>query len=369
MNINKRSIMNNLKKLGLTALAGSLVAVSANAGELSVSGGFNATYVTHDGNTGTASNDHGVGLGNDKDFGVSGSGELDNGWTFAGNTALKEADGLNISSSALSLTMGSMGTISTGSAFGGASTKYDEQTPKAYEEIDDFGGTTLSANLVGNRLDNNSLVYNSASFDLGGMTASFDVEYSPEASGTSPNDGGVQESTEYNNGRSLGVTLAASGLTLGVYAAETDNDGPTARDKDAFEGVWYANYTMGPVAVGYSASYHDGGQYVATEATTAAKVVNTAGGLFETEMYSIAFNVNDNLSVSYGKATDTYDAQSNASSGTEVLDVEMELKSIQLSYTMGSMSINAQRTETDNVKYDSNGGSLVKTEVALGLAF
>ena len=84
--------MNNLKKLGLTALAGSLVAVSANAGEMTVSGAFNATYVTQDGNTGTAATDHGIGLGNDKDFGVSGSGELDNGWTFAGNTALKLVD-------------------------------------------------------------------------------------------------------------------------------------------------------------------------------------------------------------------------------------------------------------------------------------
>jgi len=265
--------------------------------------------------------------------------------------------------------MGSMGTISTGSATGGASTKYDEQTPKAYEEIDDFGATTLSANLVGSRLDNNSLIYNSPSFDLGGMTASFDVEYTPEASGTSPNDGGVQESTDFNDGRSLGVTLAGGGLTLGVYGAETDNDSATAKEVDAFEGVWYANYSMGPVSIGYSASYHDSGQYVSAEAATAAKVVNTAGGLFETEMFSIAFNVNDNLSVSYGKATDTYDNQSNNSSGTETLDVEMELKSIQLSYTMGSMSINAQRTETDNPKYDSAGGSLTKTEVALGLAF
>ena len=90
--------MNNLKKLGLTALAGSLVAVNANAGEMSVSGAFNATYVTTDGDTGTATTDHGIGLGNDKDFGVSGSGELDNGWTFAGNTALKEASGFDISS-------------------------------------------------------------------------------------------------------------------------------------------------------------------------------------------------------------------------------------------------------------------------------
>jgi len=356
-----------LKKLGLTALAGSLVAVSANAGEMSVSGAFNATYVTQDGNTGTATTDHGIGLGNDKDFGVSGSGELDNGWTFAGNTALKEASGFDISSSNLSLTMGSLGTISTGSGTGGSSTKYDEQTPKAYEEIDDFGGTTLSANLVGSWLDNNSLIYNSPSFDLMGMTASFDVEYSPEASGTSPNDGGSTVSTEFNSGQSLGVTVSGSGLTVGVYGAERDNDGGAAADKDAFEGVWYANYSMGPIAIGYSASYHDGGQDVTVEAVTATKAVNTAGGIFETEMYSIAFNVNDNLSVSYGKATDTYDAQDNAS--TAIADVEMELKSIQASYTMGSMSINAQRTETDNVGYSTVGGSLTKTEVALGLAF
>ena len=44
MNINKKEYyMNNFKKIGLTALAGSLVAVSAHAGELSVSGGVNIT--------------------------------------------------------------------------------------------------------------------------------------------------------------------------------------------------------------------------------------------------------------------------------------------------------------------------------------
>ena len=38
--------MTNLKKVGLTALAGSLVAVSAHAGEMSVSGAANVTYKT-----------------------------------------------------------------------------------------------------------------------------------------------------------------------------------------------------------------------------------------------------------------------------------------------------------------------------------
>ena len=38
--------MINLRKVGLTALAGSLAAVTANAGELSVTGSENVTYVT-----------------------------------------------------------------------------------------------------------------------------------------------------------------------------------------------------------------------------------------------------------------------------------------------------------------------------------
>ena len=40
--------MNNLKKVGLTALAGSLAAVSANAAEMSVSGATVLTYTTKD---------------------------------------------------------------------------------------------------------------------------------------------------------------------------------------------------------------------------------------------------------------------------------------------------------------------------------
>ena len=44
--------MKNMKKLGLSALAGSLVAFSANAGELSVSGGVELTYADTGGNKG-----------------------------------------------------------------------------------------------------------------------------------------------------------------------------------------------------------------------------------------------------------------------------------------------------------------------------
>ena len=67
---------------------------------------------------------------------------------------------------------------------------------------------------------------------------------------------------------------------------------------------------------------------------------------------SIAFNVNENLSISWGELEETYDAQSNVKGGTEIADVEMSSTSIQFAYTMGSMSIKGYQTDTDNPGWD-----------------
>ena len=368
--------MNNFKKIGLTALASSLVAVSANAGEMSVSGSLGATYSTQSGDTdgvsstyavSGASPNHASGLGTDKDFSVSGSGELDNGWTFSGYTLLK--DTMTLSSSGLSMTMGSIGTLSMGTLTGGNSTKYDVQTPTAYEEVDDGGAISLSANYVGNFLDSNAIQYASPSYDISGVSATFHVEYAPEANDTATNDGGTSVSETWDNGQSLGLTLEGNGVKFGIYGAEREAASPDTAVADAFTGVTYLNYTYNNVSVGYSMSYHDNGHDGAVAAATAAKAVGVANGIFESDTMSIAFNVNDNLSISYAKSEDTYDAQSNVKGGTEIADVSMDMKSIQAAYSMGAMSIKAYRTETDNVEYQTNGGSLTVNEIAVGLAF
>ena len=89
--------MNNLKKVGVTALAGSLVAVSAHAGTMSVNGSANMTWAQKDGTEGKT-------IGTDKGLTVSGSGELDNGWTFYTGTYV--SDGINLSTHLTTLTMG-----------------------------------------------------------------------------------------------------------------------------------------------------------------------------------------------------------------------------------------------------------------------
>ena len=354
--------MNNLKKLGLSALAGSLVAVSAQAGEMAVSGSANVTYKTGAGNTSKA-------IGTDKDVTFSGSGELDNGWSFAVGTLM--TDGFDVSSSYTSLTMGSMGTITFGSHTGGASYMYDEETPQVYEQTSD--AQQNSANIVGNQLDSNAFMYAAPAMEIAGATVNMQIEYSPHANDATNNDGSAGSYTEgTGNGYGAGITVAYDALKVGVYAAEIENTTPDAGDdqRDSFEGVWYAKYSMGPVSIGYSESYLENGTADTNntaEAATAAKTVRTATGIFESNSISIAFNVNDNLSVSYTETSDTYDAQSDKA--TNILDVDQETEALQVAYSMGGMSIKAYNMETTNPGYQQDASKQSISEIALGLAF
>ena len=357
--------MNNLKKLGLSALAGSLVAVSAQAGEIAVSGSANITY-----KTGTAQNSS-RSLGTDKDVAFTGSGELDNGWSFTVSTLLTDA--MAVSSSYTSLTMGSMGTLTFGTDTGGVSYLYDEEVPQVYEQTSD--AQQNSANIVGNALDSNYVAYTAPALDLGGATVNIGIEYSPQAADSGANDGGQHTYSESRgSGMGAGVTIAYDALKVGAYAAEIENDTPDHGDdqRDNFEGVWYAKYSFGPLSIGYSESYLENGVADtdnSPEAATAAKTVRTATGIFASDSYSIAFNVNDNLSISYTETEDTYDAQSNVKGGTEIADVTQETEALQVAYSMGGMSIKAYNMETTNPGYDSNAAKKNITEIALGLSF
>ena len=66
--------MNKITKLGVSALCGSLAAVSAaNAGDLSVSGGVDMTWISMD------DEETGNPIGIGSNYTLKGSGELDNG--------------------------------------------------------------------------------------------------------------------------------------------------------------------------------------------------------------------------------------------------------------------------------------------------
>ena len=70
--------MNKLTKLGVSALCGSLAAIStANAGDMTVTGGVDMSWISLP----KAETGNPIGIGSN--YTLSGSGELDNGWSVA----------------------------------------------------------------------------------------------------------------------------------------------------------------------------------------------------------------------------------------------------------------------------------------------
>ena len=368
MNNKKGENMINLRKVGFTALAGSLVAVSAQAGEMSVTGSHITTYTTGD-VTGNTENSHQAqGIGSNTNLTFSGSGDLDNGWSVSTFIATNDAQAA-LSSTAATMTMGDMGTIgvSKGGGFN-VNGAYDETYPRAYEENSDAGGQS-SLNSVGNWADDNAIIYKAPAIDLMGATINIGVEHSLQAgTGTSADGVAPARSSTYGSGTGVGVTAAYGGLTLGAYGAERENKNAAATDDvgDEFNGSWFVNYSFGPVSVGYQETYFDAGVTATTHSTTTVKTVGTDGGLFTGEAMSIAFNVNDNLSISYSEVEDTYDSQDG---NNTVEDQTQKTESLQIAYTMGSMSIKAYNTEISNPDYDTDADKRNVNEIALGLAF
>src|SRR6056300_95845 len=78
--------MNNLKKVGLTALAGALVSVSANAADLSVTGGASITF------SGEEETIKGNGWTMNEGVTFSASAEQDNGWNITVTQVLNSDD-------------------------------------------------------------------------------------------------------------------------------------------------------------------------------------------------------------------------------------------------------------------------------------
>ena len=363
--------MNNIKKIGLTALAGSLVTLgSAQAGEMSVSGSINTTLKFGKGGGNTSRT-----IGTDRDVTFSGGGELDNGTTFSVSTVT--LDSLAISASTTTITTPTLGSFSLGTSNGSASYMYDEEVPQAYEQMSD--GKQTMANLIGNYMDNNHIMYTSPTLEFMGASVTGHLGYTPQAldDGTSTADGGQATYTpSVGKGTEAGITIAYEGLKVGVYGSERDRTVPQTvagtgnYEHDEFNGAWYAKYSMGPVSIGYSETYMDAGLSGTTITTNTKKTERTHAGIFTGEQMSIAFNVNDNMSISYTTSDETYGTQDDvATAVTTDDDVTESIDAIQIAYSMGGMSIKAYNMEVTNPDQDDNAADQSVTEIALGFAF
>ena len=357
--------MNKLKKIGLTALGTSLVASSAIAADASLTGNVGYTFSSEE--VGTSTTD---GIGYEADFNMSVSGELDNGWTATGSLLLTES--ATLSSSYTQLTMGSLGTISVGDGYGGVGQAFDDVTPKAYEENHDGMKTQTAIDSVGANMGNSSLMYFGPTVDLGGFGVQIMAGYAPEASNAAVTDGGVSTSSNlWSSGSELGVKISGMGVTAGAYANElTKDSSDTVIEEDAMTATWHVSYTAGPVSLGYQTGGAETGVVGGATAATSPKAYTTASGNFEYEKMSIAANVSDNMSISWGELTETYDSQGSAVSGAVgQADVDMKSTSIQFAYSMGSMKFSGYMTDTDNPGWVQDAKSDEVTELAVGFSF
>ena len=346
--------MNNFKKIGLTALAGSLAAVSANAVELSVSGETTVSYVSNTSELTSAVGGQTIGVSTGITF--SGSGELENGWTVSSSNILNDGDANALSSSQLNLTMGSMGTITFAKAAGTNVNAIDDVTPKVAEEAwDGSSGNVLQT--IGGATNSGAVAYKSPSFDIMGVSASFGVDYDP-AAGATGNDHDAVATKDSGKGSGSGAVVKLShdsGLTIGAGMESINSN--SGNDAEAENVTAYALYTMGPVSLGYQGYYLDNGA-TSTGGAGAAGIQDYSG-----DAIGVAFNVNDQVSIGYQKISE--DKEATAATPT----VTRDIKSLSAAYSSGGMTMSIQQTDTDNYAMDVAGSELDTETVQVTLSF
>ena len=353
MNKTKGEIMNNFKKIGLTALAGSLAAVSANAAELSVSGETTVSYISN-----TAAKVNTIGgpsIGTSTGITFSGSGELENGWTVSSSNILNDGDANALSSSQLNLTMGSMGTVTFAKAAGTTVNAIDDVTPKVAEEAwDGASGSVLQG--IGSSTNSGAVAYKSPSFDIAGISASFGVDYDPAADAAgNDHDAVATKASDLGSGMGAVVKLSHdSGLTVGADMEEISSNSGNSFETENVTAC--ALYTMGPVSVGYQGYFLNNG--ASPKAGAATGIADYSG-----DAIGIAFNVNDQVSIGYQKVSETQEALTSTKAS------DRDIKSLSAAYSSGGMTMSIQQTDTDNYSFATAGNELDTETVQVTLSF
>ena len=324
--------MNKLTKIGLSALAGSLVAVSAHAGSMSVSGSASISIADGDVDNTQATTAEGNlwTMGDSLTF--SGGGELDNGMTVAVKYEYDddEADANENSggfdSHSITLSSAEMGSITfAGHGGGGALDAMDDKTPNAFEEAWDITeGTTAAPN---GYADDNMFTYKSPSISGAVLT----IGYVP---------GGSKEGGTPNGGYTdFGITVkpeAVEGLEVGFAMGETEETVGTTIDEQAM----YAKYSYGSLTVGYQMNETDGSS---TD--------------LEFDAIGVTYAVTDDITVGYNQSTIDKEGAAN----------DQESTGLSASFTSGGMTIAGAMNSTDN---NANGATDVEGyEFNLSFAF
>ena len=302
----------NIKKIGLTALAASLVSVSAHAGAVSVSGGASMNTEGYSGenlNAGTT-----FSMGNQLTF--TGSGELDNGMTVSISYVIDQGDdempaeSSPFDSHSVKVSSEALGTL-TLAGEGGSSAATSIDGTAAGDIWDTFDGTRGSATAVA--VSDSGTGDNGLFYSMPSVMDGLDVfaSYQPQGSGRESATG-------------FGATYSGfDGLSLSY--ATTDEAGTTVA-LSGDQTVYKVSYAYGPITATLSESEFDVGTGTADQTTGS---------------FALSYTVSDEISVTYGEET--------IEKGGSTTDAEYS--AISASYTSGGMTISMALKEAENVAH------------------
>ena len=348
---------------------------SANAGEVGVSGTAKATY-----NIESGGKNAGKGLGITNELNFTASGETDAGYTWSysmeldpgatqvsGDTDTEGSQSAQNDDTKLTLST-PYGTVGVFISEGGLDVE-DAASQSVYSRPTDMGGSDGT-------VDNFTIdAYNNVQYhtpaDLIPFGGSFKIAYAPdlETYGSGNNAGAAHvEGIDGYAGRaatemqaSFSAIPMADGLKIGASYFEFDKQGDEGKkDQEAESGAYYATYSIGNVSLGYSKGFK------------ALLISNDANGgspgtlveSYDQTNQSIAYAINDDLSVSYEKEESkaTYLDDANA-------DVTQKSTGIQLAYNLGGMTLAISRNSHSNPSYSETAADIDQTMFALTMAF
>jgi len=301
--------MNNFKKIGLTALAGSLVAVSAHAGEVTVAGGASMQVQSHNGSA-DANTGNSYKMGNQLTF--TGGGELENGLNVSISFILDQGDNETETAAGAGTSPFDSHSVTISSDALGTLVMAGEGGSSAQSKID----TTAAGDLWNNTLG--------VTAPLASDAASGVLLYtSPELTdGLTLTGSYSPKSSNFTSSIGYGLNYTGvEGLSLSVAEAEDNTTDSETGDVTTMK----ASYAYGPITVGASKTDYDG------EVSTDSQEVTS---------YNIAYSVTENISVSYG----TEKHKDDESTAVE----DAEVKGISASYTAGGMTLSATKLDASN---------------------
>ena len=305
----------NIKKIGLTALAGSLVVTSAHAGAMSASGTASMAL----------KNDSGTVTGKSWTMGnsviLSGGGELDNGinvsLSFELDSGVDTGTGTGpFDSHSLTLSSDGLGTL-VFAGHGGSSAQGAIDTTAAGDLWNNGSGITGPAAA---QSGDNSMFYTlPAMVDGVGITAS----YSP---GRASQDSHTSFAIAYTG---------VEGLTLNYGQGDSGAPG-----SEITSTTMKASYAVGSFTLGASKTEAD----------------KTGASDREVTSYNVAYTVSDDISIGYG--VETFDTAGSS--------VDEEMRGFNISYTTGGMTLGAMQVEGEGI---GNSSSSEKDRWKLSASF